>query len=125
MTIKKRWSVRVPFTNIKIRRSKTLRPGHGEKVVFHTYDEGLRFRIEPEKILRVLDEDRVSLEPAYGPNRFPEIYQGEEVKQMLSTSYQEELHERRKFTLDGYIRNISGRQIEIVWEPTLPSRARR
>jgi len=150
MTIKKRWEHRIPFTNIRFTRSKTLNPGYHERVVLHTVDDGYQHDISFEVDLKVHSEDEVSLGrdhetdvPRFTVQEFGKLFRGEvedssqlkeapsehiyekdDVNKYMVVSNRDELHERRRLA-DGLIRSISGRKIDIIWEQTLPPQARK
>ena len=148
MTINKKWDFPVPFTRIKISRSKILKPGQTEKVVLASWDEEMRFPTETECTIKILSEDNLSVtyhhftsaltnESAYrfytGEDKkfedtkydSEQTYKKEEINlNLLNHGYDESIHERRHFA-DGVFRSIKGKRFDIEWEPTLPSQARK
>ncbi|EKD64941.1 MAG: hypothetical protein ACD_50C00235G0011 [uncultured bacterium] len=152
MTIKRKWKVNVPILGLEFDRSRILRKGHTEKVVVNgLYGDG-RDRADTRYRLRVLSDDKISMEELekrtrkiVGSQDFVHFFNGEvsnfedlpdapyiktyeqdEINtRLLHHGYDDKLYTLNRGPLVGITRSVGGKKIEIEWEPTLPSQARK
>lgn len=144
MTIKKSWTTNLPIFG-KLSRTKVLRPGHTEIVVIEGFDEEFKSMNRGNRRLKVLSNDKISLEEVEprGKARIvtvesfarffageiqenemedaprEEVYEGKEINtEMLDARHEQKLYQPGRGFFDD-------KKIEIKWEPTLPSQARK
>lgn len=146
MTIKRRWKTRLPVVGVEIPRVRTLKPGHIESVAMGGVDE-FGYPFESEYILKVVSDDEIALQDPSGRlvadrESFERYFRGEipedQIKRvpagrfvekegvnvnLLNPNYRETLHQFKKPGI--FNQSVLGKEMQIEWEPTLPSQARK
>jgi hypothetical protein len=145
MTIKRRWTTRVPVFG-EVRRVRVLPPGYTEMVGIEAWNEDFRARFKYKRRLRVISEDEVSLEEieprttkVTTVESFARLFKGEIpaseledvptekrfVGDAINTSMLHPVYEEKLFQIKPNRGSFDSKDIRVNWEPTLPSQARK
>jgi hypothetical protein len=145
MTIKRRWTTRVPIFG-EVRRVKRLTPGYSEVVEIEAWNEDFRARFRYKRRLKVVSDEEISLEEVEPrtvkvttPESFAKFFRGDISESQLedapterrfigediNTKMLHPVYEEKLFQIQPNRGRFDGKGISIKWEPTLPPQSRK